>query len=109
MKEAETAFGSSQIYIEKFLERIRHIEVQIFGDGHDVIHIGDRDCSIQRRHQKLLEEGPACFLDDALQEQMRGAARRLGQALGYRGAGTVEFIVDAESGQYFFIEMNTRI
>lgn len=109
MKEAETAFGSSEVYVEKFLERIRHIEVQIFGDGKDVIHLGDRDCSIQRRHQKLLEEGPASVLDPELQERMRTAARELGQSIGYRGAGTVEFIADPRKREFYFIEMNTRI
>lgn len=109
MKEAETAFGSNEVYVEKFLERIRHIEVQIFGDGKDVIHLGDRDCSIQRRHQKLLEEGPASVLDPELQERMRTAARDLGQSIGYRGAGTVEFIADPRKREFYFIEMNTRI
>lgn len=109
MKEAETAFGSSEVYIEQFLERIRHIEVQIFGDGQEVIHLGDRDCSIQRRHQKLLEEGPASVLDAELQAQMREAARDLGKSLAYRGAGTIEFIVDTRTREFYFIEMNTRI
>lgn len=109
MKEAETAFGSDEVYIEKFLERIRHIEVQVFGDGQEVIHLGDRDCSLQRRHQKLLEEGPASILDPELQEQMRDSARRLGKRLAYRGAGTVEFIVDPHTREFYFIEMNTRI
>lgn len=108
-KEAEAAFGSGEIYIEKFLDRIRHIEVQIFGDGKEVIHLGDRDCSIQRRHQKLLEEGPACILGQELQERIRQAAKQLGQSLGYRSAGTVEFIVDPLTREFYFIEMNTRI
>jgi acetyl-CoA carboxylase biotin carboxylase subunit len=109
MKEAETAFGSSEVYVEKFLERIRHIEVQIFGDGKDVIHLGDRDCSIQRRHQKLLEEGPASVLDAEMQACIRKAARDLGQSIAYRGAGTVEFIADPSKREFYFIEMNTRI
>ncbi|OWT63997.1 acetyl-CoA carboxylase biotin carboxylase subunit [Candidimonas nitroreducens] len=109
IKEAETAFGSGAVYIEKFLERIRHIEVQIFGDGNEVIHLGDRDCSIQRRHQKLLEEGPASVLDPETREHIRNAARQLGQSLGYRSAGTVEFIVDPRTREFYFIEMNTRI
>lgn len=109
IKEAETAFGSRDVYLERFFERIRHIEVQIFGDGKEVIHLGDRDCSIQRRHQKLLEEGPASVLDAALQERIRQAARDLGKSIGYRSAGTVEFIVDPRTREFYFIEMNTRI
>lgn len=108
-KEAEVAFGSGEVYIEKYLEKIRHIEVQIFGDGQNVVHLGDRDCSIQRRHQKLLEEGPASVLDQELQNRIRSAARQLGQSIGYRSAGTVEFIVDPQSREFYFIEMNTRI
>ena len=108
-KEAEVAFGSGEVYIEKFLERIRHIEVQIFGDGQQVIHLSDRDCSIQRRHQKLLEEGPASALDEELRGRIQDAAQQLGQSIGYRSAGTVEFIVDLSAREFYFIEMNTRI
>ncbi|MBB5217006.1 acetyl-CoA carboxylase biotin carboxylase subunit [Parapusillimonas granuli] len=109
MNEAQAAFGSREVYLEKFLERIRHIEVQVAGDGNEVIHLGDRDCSIQRRHQKLLEEGPAVALDHALQEEIRLSARTLAASIGYRNVGTVEFIVEPRSRQFYFIEMNTRI
>jgi len=109
MSEAQTAFGSSDVYLEKFLERIRHIEVQVIGDGVNVIHLGDRDCSIQRRHQKLVEEGPAAILDESLEDEIRQAAKALASSVGYRSAGTVEFVVDPASRKFYFIEMNTRI
>ncbi|GBF79553.1 acetyl-CoA carboxylase biotin carboxylase subunit [Aphanothece sacrum] len=107
--EAEAAFGNAGVYIEKFIERPRHIEFQILADsyGH-VIHLGERDCSIQRRHQKLLEEAPSPFLTPELRLKMGDAAVKAAQCIDYVGAGTVEFLVDSE-GNFYFMEMNTRI
>jgi acetyl-CoA carboxylase biotin carboxylase subunit len=108
-REAEAAFGDGRLYIEKFLERPRHIEVQILGDQQgNVIHLGERDCSLQRRHQKLLEEAPSPVITEALREQMGEAAVRGAARIGYVGAGTIEFLL-AESGEFYFMEMNTRI
>ncbi|HIK42815.1 acetyl-CoA carboxylase biotin carboxylase subunit [Thermoleptolyngbya oregonensis NK1-22] len=107
--EAEAAFGNPGVYLEKFIERPRHIEFQILADGYgNVIHLGERDCSIQRRHQKLLEEAPSPALTPELREKMGSAAVRVAQAINYLGAGTIEFLLDA-SGQFYFMEMNTRI
>jgi acetyl-CoA carboxylase biotin carboxylase subunit len=107
--EAEAAFGNPGVYLEKFIERPRHIEFQILADGHgNVIHLGERDCSIQRRHQKLLEEAPSPALTPELREKMGSAAVRVAQAIRYLGAGTIEFLLDS-SGQFYFMEMNTRI
>ena len=107
--EAEAAFGNGGVYLEKFIERPRHIEFQILADnyGH-VIHLGERDCSIQRRHQKLLEEAPSPFLNSKLRQKMGDAAIKAAKSINYTGAGTVEFLVDA-SGNFYFMEMNTRI
>ncbi len=107
--EAEAAFGNGGVYLEKFIERPRHIEFQILADnyGH-VIHLGERDCSIQRRHQKLLEEAPSPFLNPKLRQKMGDAAIKAARSINYTGAGTVEFLVDA-SGSFYFMEMNTRI
>jgi acetyl-CoA carboxylase, biotin carboxylase subunit len=107
--EAEAAFGNGGVYLEKFIERPRHIEFQILADnyGH-VIHLGERDCSIQRRHQKLLEEAPSPFLNPKLRQKMGDAAIKAAKSINYTGAGTVEFLVDA-SGSFYFMEMNTRI
>jgi acetyl-CoA carboxylase biotin carboxylase subunit len=108
-REAEAAFGDGRLYIEKFLERPRHIEVQILGDQQgNVIHLGERDCSLQRRHQKLLEEAPSPVITEAMREQMGEAAVRGAARIGYVGAGTIEFLL-AESGEFYFMEMNTRI
>jgi acetyl-CoA carboxylase biotin carboxylase subunit len=107
--EAGAAFGDPRVYLERYVERGRHVEVQILGDGERVIHLGDRDCSVQRRYQKLIEEAPAPGLDDDLRERLRGAAVALGAHLGYRGAGTVEFLVDADRGELYFLEVNARI
>ena len=108
-REASAAFGDGAIYVERFLSRIRHVEVQVLGDGTDVIHLGERDCSMQRRNQKLLEEGPSPGLSPALRERLVEAAVRLCRHAGYRSAGTVECIVDAEREAFYFMEMNTRI
>ena len=107
--EAEAAFGNAGVYLEKFIERPRHIEFQILADSYgNVIHLGERDCSIQRRHQKLLEEAPSPALTPELREKMGSAAVRAAQAINYVGAGTVEFLLD-RSGHFYFMEMNTRI
>ncbi|WP_134701536.1 acetyl-CoA carboxylase biotin carboxylase subunit [Ammoniphilus sp. YIM 78166] len=108
-KEAETAFGNPGVYLEKYLEEPRHIEIQIIADKHgEVAHLGERDCSIQRRHQKLVEEAPSPALDPGLREQMGKAAVAAAKAVNYHGAGTVEFLLD-KHGQFYFMEMNTRI
>ena len=107
--EATAAFGDGGVYLERCLERPRHIEFQVFGDTHGrILHLGERDCSIQRRHQKLVEESPSPALTPELRAQMGAAAVRAAEAIGYVGAGTVEFLLDA-SGEFHFIEMNTRI
>ena len=107
--EAEKAFGDGSVYIEKYVQNPRHIEFQILADSHGkVIHLGERDCSVQRRHQKLIEESPSPFLTSDLRKKMGKAAIRAAEASHYENAGTVEFIVDAR-GDYYFIEMNTRI
>jgi acetyl-CoA carboxylase biotin carboxylase subunit len=106
--EAESAFGDPRIYLERFVGRGRHVEVQLLGDGERIVHLGDRDCSVQRRYQKVIEEAPAA-LPAALRTAMHAAAVRFGQALGYRGLGTVEFLVDGERGEFYFLEMNARI
>ena len=85
------------MYLERYVERGRHVEVQLLGDGDSVIHLGDRDCSVQRRYQKLIEEAPAPGLDDGLRDRLRGGGGRARRHLRYRGAGTVEFLVDAEA------------
>jgi acetyl/propionyl-CoA carboxylase alpha subunit len=108
-REAQSAFGDGRVYLERFLPEARHVEIQVFGDtsGH-VVHLFERECSIQRRHQKLIEEAPSPALDDALRNRMGEAAVAAASAVGYRGAGTVEFLLDEES-RFFFMEMNTRI
>jgi acetyl-CoA carboxylase biotin carboxylase subunit len=107
--EAEAAFGNAGVYLEKFIERPRHIEFQILADSYgNVVHLGERDCSIQRRHQKLLEEAPSPALSADLREKMGAAAVRVAQSINYVGAGTVEFLLD-RSGHFYFMEMNTRI
>jgi acetyl-CoA carboxylase biotin carboxylase subunit len=107
--EAQAAFGNPGVYLEKFVERPRHIEFQILADSYgNVVHLGERDCSIQRRHQKLLEEAPSPLLDPIMREKMGAAAVRAAQSINYVGAGTVEFLVDP-SGEFYFMEMNTRI
>lgn len=107
--EAEAAFGDPGVYLEKFIERPRHIEFQILADAYgNVIHLGERDCSIQRRHQKLLEEAPSPALSPELREKMGAAAVRVAKSINYVGAGTVEFLLN-QSGEFYFMEMNTRI
>ena len=107
--EAEAAFGSGEVYIEKYVEEPRHIELQILADKHkNVVHLGARDCSIQRRHQKLLEESPPPGLRERFVRTLGKAATRAAHAIDYTGAGTVEFLVDRD-GHYYFMEMNTRI
>ncbi|WP_131117783.1 acetyl-CoA carboxylase biotin carboxylase subunit [Lichenihabitans psoromatis] len=106
--EAKAAFGDDAVYLEKYLEKPRHIEIQVLGDGKgNAIHLGERDCSIQRRHQKLWEEGPSPALDDRQREDIGEIVAAAMRKLGYIGVGTVEFLY--ENGQFFFIEMNTRI
>ncbi|WP_038705399.1 acetyl-CoA carboxylase biotin carboxylase subunit [Planococcus sp. PAMC 21323] len=109
-KEAAAAFGNPGVYIEKFIEDFRHIEIQVLADSHgNAIHLGERDCSIQRRMQKLLEEAPSPALSPELRAEMGEAAVKAALAVNYRGAGTVEFIFDAVNQKFYFMEMNTRI
>ncbi|TYS10509.1 acetyl-CoA carboxylase biotin carboxylase subunit [Bacillus subtilis] len=109
-QEAATAFGNPGVYIEKYIEDFRHVEIQVLADNHgNTIHLGERDCSIQRRLQKLLEETPSPALDSEIREQMGDAAVKAAKAVGYSGAGTVEFIYDYKEQRYYFMEMNTRI
>jgi acetyl-CoA carboxylase biotin carboxylase subunit len=107
--EAQAAFGDPRIYVERFLRRGRHIEVQVLGDGETALHLGTRDCSIQRRFQKLVEEAPAPGIPGDRHEALTAAAVRLARHLSYRGAGTVEFLVDAADFSFYFLEMNARI
>ena len=107
--EAQAAFGDGRVYLEKFLERPRHVEIQILGDRQgQIISLGERDCSAQRRHQKLLEEAPSPAVDEALRQRMGEAAVRGAERIGYVGAGTVEFLL-ADHGEFYFMEMNTRL
>ncbi len=108
--EAESAFGDPEIYLERFLSRIRHIEVQILADfSGEVIALGERDCTVQRRHQKLVEEAPCVAISQSTRKKLHECAVQLGKSIAYRGAGTVEFVLTEDLQQFFFIEMNTRI
>ena len=108
-REATSSFGDDRLLLERFLDGPRHIEVQVLFDGHgDGIHLGERECSLQRRHQKILEETPSAAVGDELRERMTHAALRLASAVGYRSAGTCEFLVD-DTGAFYFLEMNTRL
>lgn len=107
--EAEVAFKNSGVYIERYLETSRHVEIQVLADKHgNVVHLGERDCSIQRRHQKLIEEAPSTCVSEEMRAAMGASAVALAKEVGYENAGTVEFLVD-DKGNYYFIEMNTRI
>jgi acetyl-CoA carboxylase biotin carboxylase subunit len=108
--EARAAFGDDTLYLERYIANARHVEVQVLGDAHgNLVHLGERDCSLQRRHQKVVEESPAPALTAALRDGIRAAGLQLARNIGYRNAGTVEFIVDADAGAFYFLEMNTRI
>ncbi|MBC8092370.1 MAG: acetyl-CoA carboxylase biotin carboxylase subunit, partial [Pseudonocardia sp.] len=108
-REAATAFGDGRMYLERFVRRARHVEVQVLGDGDSAVHLFERECSLQRRRQKVVEEATAPGISATVREAMTTAAVRLATECGYRSAGTVEFLVDDETGDHFFIEMNTRI
>ena len=108
-REAASAFGAPELYLEKYLDRPRHIEFQVLADEHgNLVHLGERECSIQRRHQKIIEESPSMRMDDDLRTRMGEAALRVCRAVDYVNAGTIEFLVDS-SGNFYFLEMNTRI
>jgi acetyl-CoA carboxylase, biotin carboxylase subunit len=108
--EARSAFGDERLYVERRVTDARHVEVQVAADEHgSVIHLGERDCSVQRRYQKLIEEAPAPFLAGETRERLRAAAVTFARAIGYRNLGTVEFLLDRDSGEFFFLEMNCRI
>jgi acetyl-CoA carboxylase biotin carboxylase subunit len=109
MAEARSAFGDPSVYVERYLVNVRHIEVQVLGDGERVIHFGERDCSSQRRNQKLVEEAPSPMLDAKTRSRICEAAVALCRRVRYTSAGTVEFILDQDSGAFYFMEMNTRI
>ena len=109
-REAEKSFGDPTIFLEKYIEQAKHIEFQIFGDTHGaVVHLFERDCSTQRRHQKIIEETPSMLLDDELRQRMGEAAITAAQAVAYHNAGTIEFIVDPTTREFYFLEMNTRL
>jgi len=108
--EAQQAFGDGTIFFESYIKKSRHIEIQILGDHHgNIIHLGERECSIQRRHQKIIEESPSPRLDSALREQLGDAAISLAKKINYQSAGTIEFLFDDETGKFWFLEMNTRL
>ncbi len=109
-REAKSAFGKDEVYLEKLVRRARHVEVQILGDAHGgLVHLFERDCSIQRRNQKVVERAPAPYLDEATRQALAEAAMKIGRATSYIGAGTVEFLFDADDGRFYFIEVNPRI
>jgi pyruvate carboxylase len=109
-REAKSAFGKDEVYLEKLVRRARHVEVQLLGDSHgNLVHLFERDCTIQRRHQKVVERAPAPYLDDVTRAALCDAALRIGRGTKYQGAGTVEFLMDADTGAFYFIEVNPRI
>ncbi|HHY48698.1 MAG TPA: pyruvate carboxylase, partial [Alphaproteobacteria bacterium] len=109
-REAKAAFGKDEMYLEKLIERARHVEVQLIGDSHgNLVHLFERDCSVQRRNQKVVERAPAPYLGEELRTELCEAALKLGRASSYRGAGTVEFLLDADTDRFYFIEVNPRI
>jgi len=109
-REAKAAFGKDEIYLEKLVERARHVEVQILGDSHgNLVHLFERDCSIQRRHQKVVERAPAPYLSEEKRRELCDYGLKIGRAVNYRGAGTVEFLMDADTGSIYFIEVNPRV
>ena len=113
-REAESAFGDGTLYVERLIEKPRHVEVQIFADNHDhTVHLFERECPVQRRHQKVIEESPSCIVNSRLRSRMTDAAVQAARACGYRNAGTVEFLVDTSGGRgterFYFLEMNTRL
>ena len=108
--EAGAAFGDDRVYVERFVASARHVEVQIAADEHGaVVHLGERDCSVQRRYQKVIEEAPAPSLEPATRNALTADAVGFATAIGYRNLGTVEFVLDADTGEYFFLEINCRI
>ena len=109
-REALGGFGDDTVFLERYLPRCRHVEIQILGDAHgNVVHLGERECSIQRRHQKIIEESPSTAVDEDLRASMGDAAVRLASSIGYRSAGTVELLLDDETGEFYFLEVNTRL
>src|SRR5699024_3900513 len=109
-KEAETAFGNNGVYLEKFIEDFRHVEIQVLADKHgNTVHLGERDCTFQRRLQKLIEETPSPAITPDIRQAMGEASIKAAEAVNYVGAGTIEYIFDRTSQQFYFIEMNTRI
>jgi propionyl-CoA carboxylase alpha chain len=109
-REALSGFGDHRVFLERYVARSRHVEIQILGDGHgNIVHLGERECSIQRRHQKIIEESPSPIVDPTMRAAMGDAALALARAMGYQSAGTVEFLVDDETREFFFLEVNTRL
>ncbi|HNK32284.1 MAG TPA: biotin carboxylase N-terminal domain-containing protein, partial [Plasticicumulans sp.] len=109
-REAAAAFGNDEVYLEKLVRRARHVEVQILGDRHgNIVHLFERDCTVQRRNQKVVERAPAPYLDEATRSELCESALRLARQVGYTAAGTVEFLMDADTGRFYFIEVNPRI
>jgi len=109
-RESLTAFGSNEVFVEKYIRRARHIEVQLLGDRHGhLVHLYERDCSLQRRHQKVVEIAPSPNLDSELRDRICAAALQIGHAVHYENAGTVEFLLDGDTGEFYFIEVNPRI
>ena len=109
-REALAAFGNDEVYLEKLIRRARHVEVQILGDLHgQLVHLFERDCSVQRRNQKVVERAPAPYLEDTQRQALCASALKLCHRVGYTHAGTVEFLYDVDSEQYYFIEVNPRI